>query len=240
MHLNTVTIHSDTFPLDDVFPFNLPQLTAGPTLCLTRPVSFFVGENGSGKTTLLEAIARRCGIHMWQQPPRHHRVHDNPYEARLHEHLSVGWTNGKVTGAIFRAENFFHFAEFIDDVAMSDPGQLKYYGGAVFNTLSHGQGILAYLGGRFRIPGLYFLDEPEAALSPASQVEFLRLLRGFEEEGHAQFIIATHSPILLAHPGAQIVSFDGPQLADVGYEETAHYRLYKDFLSDPDAFLRDG
>jgi predicted ATPase len=71
-------------------------------------------------------------------------------------------------------------------------------------------------------------------------VEFLRLLRGFEEQGHAQFIIATHSPILLAHQGAQIVSFDGPQLADVAYEETAHYRLYKDFLSDPDAFLRDG
>jgi len=237
MHLTDVTVHSDRFPTNERFPFNIPLFADNPTLRFRRQVVFFVGENGSGKTTLLEAITRKCDIHMWHTPPRRHKVHDNPHEARLHEYISVGWADGKVSGAIFRAETFHHFAEFIDDVAASDPGQLKYYGGAVFNTLSHGQGILAYLRGRFKIPGLYLLDEPEAALSPRSQVDFLRVLRAFEAQGHAQFIIATHSPILLAHSGAQILSFDGPRVAEIAYEETAHYRLYKAFLADPAAFL---
>jgi predicted ATPase len=205
-------------------------------LSLDKPVVFFVGENGSGKSTLLEALCRKCGIHIWDKPKRH-IAHENPYEARLVDYLDVRWANGRVPGSLFRAETFREFADFVDDVALCDPGRLKYHGGRILNVLSHGQGILSYLATRFQIPGLYFLDEPEAALSPASQIKFLRLLQRLGARGHAQFIIATHSPILLALPGAQIYSFEPPQIREVDYRETAHYRLYKQFLANPDAYL---
>jgi predicted ATPase len=114
---------------------------------------------------------------------------------------------------------------------------LKYHGGKLLNLLSHGEGILAYFSGRYHIKGLYLLDEPESALSPSSQVALLKLLQELERAGHAQFIMATHSPILLAYPGAQIFSFDSPRIEEVGYEDTAHYRLYKQFFTDRTVFL---
>jgi predicted ATPase len=142
-----------------------------------------------------------------------------------------------VPGSLFRAETFREFADFLDDVALCDPGRLKYHGGHILNTLSHGEGILSYLSGRYHIRGLYLLDEPEAALSPSSQIRFLRILQAFERRGHAQFIIATHSPILLAYPGAQIYSFDSGCIEPIDYEDTLHYKLYLQFLTDRDAFL---
>jgi predicted ATPase len=155
----------------------------------------------------------------------------------LQDYVTATWSNGRVSGSLFRAETFREFADFIDDVALCDPGRLEYHGGHILNTLSHGQGILSYFGGRFRVKGLYFLDEPEAALSPASQIKFLQLLRQLEESRHAQFIITTHSPILLAHPGAQIYSFDGPRIKEMAYEDTAHYCIYKQFFADRTVFL---
>ena len=147
------------------------------------------------------------------------------------------WANGSVPGSLFRAETFRDFADFLDDVALCDPGRLKYHGGHILNTLSHGEAILSYFSGRYHIKGLYLLDEPEAAFSPSSQVRFLKLLRRLEAEGHAQFIMATHSPILLAHPGAQIFSFDSARIKEVDYEDTEHYRIYKQFFTDRGAFL---
>jgi predicted ATPase len=236
MHLEQVRIEAERFPTRSVYPFNIPLLGRATSLAFTRPVVFFLGENGSGKSTLLDAISRTCGMHIWDKP-RRHTAHHNPYEARLAEYLSITWSDGPVPGSVFRAETFRDFADFLDDVALCDPGRLSYHGGQLLNTLSHGQGFLAYFGGRFQIPGLYLLDEPESALSPANQVRFLRLLRRLETEGHAQFIIATHSPILLAHPGAQIFSFDGPRIQEVTYEETTHYQIYKQFFTDPSAVV---
>jgi len=132
---------------------------------------------------------------------------------------------------------FKELADFLDDVSRCDPGRLKYQGGKVLSTLSHGEGMLTYLDGRFRRKGLYFLDEPEAALSPGSQLRFLKLLQEIAEEGVAQFVIATHSPILLAMPGAQILSFNGSRIREVRYEETQHYKLYKQFFTDRAALL---
>jgi predicted ATPase len=103
--------------------------------------------------------------------------------------------------------------------------------------LSHGEGILSYFSGRYHIKGIYFIDEPETALSPTSQVKFLQQLQRLEAEGHAQFIIATHSPILLAHPGAQIFSFDSSRIEEVAYEDTNHYKIYKEFFADRTVFL---
>jgi predicted ATPase len=199
-------------------------------------VTCFVGENGTGKSTLMDAITRKCGIHIWDKP-RRHLAHNNPYETRLADYVSVTWANGGVPGSLFRAETFREFADFLDDVALCDPGRLKYHGGHLLNTLSHGQAILSYFSGRYHIKGLYLLDEPEAALSPVSQLRFLKILQQLEAAGHAQFIMATHSPILLAYPGAQIFSFDSGQIEEVDYEDTAHFRLYRQFFTDRSVFL---
>ena len=237
MHIKKVQINSENYPTSRYYPFNIPILRETPELTFRRPVAFFVGENGSGKSTLLDAIARKCDIHIWDKP-RRHVAHNNPYETRLANYITVTWANGSVPGSLFRAETFRDFADFLDDVALCDPGRLKYHGGHILNTLSHGEAILSYFSGRYHIKGLYLLDEPEAAFSPSSQVRFLKLLRRLEAEGHAQFIMATHSPILLAYPGAQIFSFDSHRVKEVDYEDTEHYRIYKQFFTDRGAFLK--
>jgi len=231
MYITEVKIDREQFPTGQIYPFNVPAIQRTPKLTLEKPVVFFVGENGSGKSTLLDAITRRCGIHIWDKP-RRHLAHENPFENKLANYVGVTWANGRVPGSLFRAETFHDLADFLDDVALCDPGRLQYHGGRILNTLSHGEGMLSYFRGRFRVRGLYFLDEPEAALSPASQLKFLDLLQQLGSEGQAQFIIATHSPILLSCPGAQIFSFDGTQIQQVRYQDTAHYRIYRQFFTE--------
>ena len=236
MYLKGIRINREGFPTDRCYPFDTPAIRETGTLVFDRPVVFFVGENGSGKSTLLEAIARRCGIQIWDKP-RRHLAHNNPYETTLGKYVTPQWANGRITGSFFRAETFHDLADFLDDVALCDPGRLRYHGGRILNTLSHGEGILSYFRGRFGLRGLYFLDEPEAALSPSSQIEFLRQLQAFAEGKEAQFIIATHSPLLMACPGAQIYSFGQAGIQEIAYEETDHYQLYKAFLTDRMPFL---
>ena len=160
------------------------------------------------------------------------------YPARaLGDYIDVTLARGSVRGGVFSAESFREWAEFIDDVTAVDPGQAKYHGGEKLTLRSRGEGLLAYFRGRYQIPGLYFLDEPEAALSPASQLELLRLLSEYRRRGHAQFIVATHSPIIMAVKGAQVfVLGDGP-ITETSYEQTPHYRLYRDFMADPSRFV---
>jgi predicted ATPase len=237
MYITSVRINSDDYPTTRCYPFNVPTLRDASELRFEKPITLFVGENGSGKSTLLDAIARKCNIPIWDKPKRH-LAHENRYEDRLVDYIEVTWANGRVPGSLFRAETFHDLADFLDDLALCDPGRLKYHGGRLLNVLSHGEGILSYFGGRFRLKGLYILDEPEAALSPVSQVRFLKLLQELETEGHAQFIMATHSPILLAYPEAQIFSFDPDQITEVNYEATTHYKIYKQFFDNRNAFLK--
>jgi predicted ATPase len=236
VHLTGVRINGENYPTHRCYPFNIPTLRETSELTFRKPVVFFVGENGSGKSTLLEAITRKCGIHLWDKP-RRHVAHNNPYETRLVDYIEITWANESVPGSLFRAETFRDFADFLDDVALCDPGRLKYHGGRILNTLSHGEGILSYFSGRFHIEGLYLLDEPEAAISPSGQMRFLKLLRRLETAGHAQFIMATHSPILMAYPGAQIFGFDSSRIEEVSYEDTAHYKIYKQFFADRSGLL---
>jgi predicted ATPase len=236
MHLTKVRLSTDRYPTHQFYPFNISVLGETRELTFQTPVAFFVGENGSGKSTLLEAITKKCGVHIWHKPKRH-IAHHNPFETRLADYISVTWANGQVPGSLFRAETFHDFADFLDDVALCDPGRLQYHGGRILNTLSHGEGILSYFSARYHNKGIYFIDEPEAALSPTSQVKFLQLLQRLEVKGQAQFIIATHSPILLAHPGAQLFSFDSSRIEEVAYEDTLHYKIYKQFFADRTVFL---
>jgi predicted ATPase len=272
--LEAVRIRGDEFPDRDTYPFNVPAFQHRQQVRFGQSVAFLVGENGSGKSTLIEAIARRCGLHIWAQPKRGSagplvrkapastprptgspagepvgseaagRPADDGTVGRspgaaaraLSDYLDVTLGRGSVKGGVFTAESFREWAEFLDDVTEIDPGQAQFHGGEKLTLRSRGEGLLAYFRGRYQVPGLYFLDEPEAALSPASQLELLRLLSEYRRRGHAQFVIATHSPILMAVRGAQVFFLgDGP-IEETTYEKTSHYRLYRDFMTEPSRF----
>ena len=129
------------------------------------------------------------------------------------------------------------FVQILDEWAASDPDQLKLFGGKSLVSQSHGQSIMAFFKARYQIKGLYLLDEPETALSPKSQLKLLDLITEMGSAGIAQFIVATHSPILLACPGATIYSFDHIPIQSVSYEETEHYKIYKYFMEDRHEYL---
>lgn len=236
-HLKRVTLQRGKFPTGDQYPFTLPLFRQTECLSFDTPVTFFSGENGTGKSTLLEALARACGIHIWSNNGDMRYQH-NPYEKRLHHYLDLAWANGRVPGAFFGSDIFRDFTRRLDAWAAFDPGLLEYFGGSSLETQSHGQGMMSYFRSRYKIKGLYLLDEPETALSPRSQLELLEIIGNSSRAGHAQFIIATHSPILLACAGAVIYSFDGGAVGKVEYEETEHYRIYKSFLEDRSKFLK--
>jgi predicted ATPase len=219
VHIQSVTLDIERYPTRDHYPFNLPVFRSRTSIAFTRPVTFFIGENGTGKTTLLKAMALQSGIHIWQDT-RARRYVRNPFENKLHNYLKVDWTGTRVPGVYFGSNYFQFFSEILDEWAMSDPGQLKYFGGKSL----------------FQIEGVFYLDEPETALSPASQIQLLNLVAA-ETGGRAQFFIATHSPILLACPGATIYCFDGDTVNETSYEETEYYRLYRQFMNDPASFL---
>jgi predicted ATPase len=238
LHLKEIRLKSNQFPTKDHYPFNLDVLCKTPKIKFPSPVTFFVGENGSGKSTLLEALARRCQIYIWRGEERTRAV-INHYEERLFLYLDAIWTDGIVPGSFFSSQIFRNFAQLVDVWEADNPGQIDYFGGKSLLTQSHGQSIMSFFRSRYKIKGLYLLDEPETALSPKTQLELLRLLREMSRLGHAQFIIATHSPILLSCPGSTIYSFDNVAVKAVSYEETDHYQIYKNFMKDPKAYDKD-
>jgi predicted ATPase len=237
LHLKEVRLLSEEFPTRDYYPFNLDVLRQTRSLSFFSPVTFLIGENGSGKTTLLEALARRCQIHIWSGMECT-RSEPNPYEETLFLYLQVEWTDGIVPGSFFSSQIFKNFAQLVDMWEADNPGQIDYFGGKSLITQSHGQSIMSFFKARYKIKGLYLLDEPETALSPKSQLELLKLIREMGALGHAQFIIATHSPILLACPGSMIYSFDYTPVKTIQYEDTEHYQIYKNFMEDPTKYLR--
>ncbi len=237
MHLKEVTFHSLKYPQKDCYPFNLPLFHNTKRLTFDMPVTLFVGENGTGKSTLLEALAVACDIHIWRDTQRS-RPDYNPYEDKLYQYISVGWANGRVPGSFFGSKVFQFFAELLDEWAAADRGQLSYFGGKSLTTQSHGQSLMSFFRSRYRIKGLYLMDEPETALSPRSQIELLNILEDMSADGHAQFVVATHSPILLACPEASIYTFDKSSIEHIQYEQTDHYRVYKDFMMDRDKYLK--
>ena len=230
-HISGVTLHPEQYPTDRHYPFNLPVFRQTKQLRFEFPVTFFAGDNGSGKSTLLEAIALACEIHIWRKH-EFGRYEVNPYEKQLFQHVSVEWINGRLPGSYFGSEIFHDFRRILDVWAASDPGQLKYFGGKSLMTQSHGQSMMAYFRACYSRRGIYFLDEPETALSPNSMLELMDIIQVNSEAGHAQFIIATHSPILLAFKGAGIYSFDQSPLRVIPYRETAPYKIYRRFLID--------
>jgi len=237
LHLKEVRLLSGQYPTLDRYPFNMDVLQKTRCIRFTTPVTFLIGENGSGKSTLLEALARKCGIHIWGGV-KNTRVDPNPYEEMLFLYLDVEWADGIVPGSFFSSQIFRHFSELVEMWEADNPGQIEYFGGKSLLTMSHGQSLMSFFKTRYKIKGLYLMDEPETALSPRSQLELLRLLQQMKALGHAQFIIATHSPILLACPDSLIYSFDHSPVKAIRYEETEHYKVYKSFMEDPVKILQ--
>src|SRR5262249_4259573 len=190
---------------------------------------FFVGENGSGKSTLLEAVAAHYGFGR-EGGSRNFSVETTSSLRSIDpllRALRVAFTVRTGAGFYLRAESFFNVATFVDAV-----GSLDSYGGKSLHDQSHGESFIALLQNRFTSSGFYVLDEPEAALSPQRQLTMLVLLHDLlENNDDVQFLIATHSPILLAYPGAQILSFDGGRIHEIGYRDSQPFQLVSPFLA---------
>lgn len=216
----------------DKFPFSVPSLSRGVDLTLSKKVSFFVGENGCGKSTLLEAVAVACGFGALGGS-RDHRGSHAESESKLAEALRLSWLPKVTDGFFLRAESFFDFSSYIDNV-----GDQSLYGGdAPLLEQSHGESFLALFRNRWR-QGIFILDEPEAALSPQRQLAFLRILHDLERTQRTQFLIATHSPILLMYPGAEVFALDADGITTVDPRQTEHVMLTRDFLADPEKYFR--
>lgn len=223
------------------YPFSIPAFRNGLEIKLRNNVTFFVGENGSGKSTLLESIAERCGFNL-RGGNRNHNLntgqHFNGYESPLTDSLNLSWTPRRINDGFFmRAESFFNFADYIDELALEDPRILEAYGGKSLHQQSHGESFLSLFQNKFQ-NGIYILDEPEAALSPNRLMTFMSVIHQLEQSGRAQFLIATHSPMLLCYPDATIFSFGNNGLEEIGYRETEHFQLTQSFLENPDAYFR--
>lgn len=213
------------------YPFSIPAVKHLTRLEFSSSVTFFVGENGSGKSTLLEAIARKCGFR-GHGGSKGFTNAQRETESELHENLRL------VRGARREKSNFFLRAETMYNVSteIEDLG-LTEYGWEKLHEMSHGEGFLWVALNRFRPNGLYVLDEPEAALSPQRQLALMGRMHQLVTQG-SQFIIATHSPLLLAYPGATIYSFGTSGIERVAYEDTEHYTITRAFLMNPERMLR--
>jgi predicted ATPase len=213
------------------YPFNIRAFSHGIDVTFRGAVTCFVGENGSGKSTLLEALAECCGFNPEGGNRDHHRA-VFAERSPLAQALRLSWLPKVTDGFFMRAESFYNFASYIETVS-----DLRAYGGTSLHQQSHGESFLSLFVNRFE-QGLYILDEPEAALSPQRQLTFLRIIHDLAAPGHAQFLIATHSPIVLSYPGAVVYSLDGDAIREVDYRETPQFLITRDFLNGPERFLR--
>lgn len=234
------TLRRDDIPSPLAYPFTIAAIGAMDEIRFEKPVTFFVGENGSGKSTLLEAIAVSWGLNP-EGGSRNFRFSTRASHSPLSNHLRLARSPRRVRDAYFlRAESYFNVATEIEalDREGGGPRIIDSYGGRPLHEQSHGESFFALFMERFRGDGFYVLDEPEAALSPARQLSLLVRMHDLVGQG-AQFVIATHSPILMAYPDAAIYLLaDGPPRA-VGFRDTEHYTLTRNFLNRPEQWLAD-
>ncbi len=261
IHLQTIGLKPSA-KKQSGFPFTLPLVQNLGEIEMRSPVAFFVGENGSGKSTLIESIAAAVNLPAVGAEDIARDKSLNNARA-LGKQLKLGWQHKTHRGFFLRAEDFFSFAKRLQTMQaelqeMADEFENEYTGYALglakgaalgqrqalierygenLDANSHGESFLKLFQARFVPNGLYLLDEPEAPLSPQRQLALLSMMKEMVGEG-AQFIIATHSPILMAYPEAQIFSFDSHPVAETAYDEVEHVSLTRQFLNNPNSFLR--
>ena len=240
------------------YPFTVSALHDLDRVEFTTPVTFFVGENGSGKSTLLEAMALKAKLPPATGVPLDKDPTLQPVEP-LAKAMRLSWLPRTKKGFFLRAEDFFNFARslknrgeemqgladrFADDARvrgymLAQKAAMDNRYGEDLHALSHGESFLQFFQARFVPKGLYLIDEPEAALSPQRQLAFISLMKRIVEEEAAQLIVATHSPLLLAYPGARILQFGEDGVRETAYDDLEHVTLTRSFLSNPERFLRE-
>jgi predicted ATPase len=215
----------------DRYPFNLPVVRNLDELEFHPKVTFLVGENGSGKSTLIEALALAWGFNA-EGGSKNFNFATRTSHSELHRFVRpVRGTRRAKDGFFLRAESYFNVATTIEDLGVGDA-----YGDTALHEQSHGESFMALIEHRFRGRGLYILDEPEAALSPNRQLSFLARMHDLIGQD-SQFIIATHSPIILGYPDAWIYQTSPSGLERVAYEDTDHFQVTRNFLNRREAFL---
>lgn len=248
----------------DQFPWNLPLIQQFESLDFNENISFFVGENGAGKSTILEAIAAKTGVPLAGS----HRLEDDPSlesANRLADYLSIRYQEKTHHGFFVRAEDFIGFSRKIKKEIKELEDEMEevkatFTGGDINLTLgtikgeknslikrytadmeamSHGEGFLQFFTSRITAKGLYLIDEPEAALSPARQLSLLSLIVEKVKKTGAHFIIATHSPIIMSVPNSEVFYFHDGKVAKVHYSETEHFQLTKAILENPDIVMKE-
>lgn len=207
------------------YPFDIPALAGLGVLPLDAPVTFLVGENGSGKSTLVEAVAIAAGLNA-EGGSRHLTFSHRTTESSLHQHLVLRWSRRPSTAFFLRAETLFNTATAYE--AVGTPG---------LHARSHGQQVIDVALNLLHPGGLYLMDEPEAALSMRGQLKLLARMHELVTGG-GQFLVATHSPVLLAFPGALIYQLDGEGVRPVAYQDTEPVELTRSFLEAPERFFR--
>ena len=228
-----ISLKRDEIDSFDIYPFVIPAVRNLRKLDTESPVTFFVGDNGTGKSTLLEAIAVACGFNP-EGGTRNFNFGTRESHSPLHRHIVVTrGTRRPTTGFFLRAESFFNVATEIEN-----RDAVAWYGGTSLHEMSHGESFWTLLTEKFLGGGLYILDEPEAALSPSRQLATLARMDELVKDG-SQFIVATHSPILMAYPNARIFLFGDDAIREVRYEETEHYTVTRDFLERRETMLRE-
>ncbi|MEO8628268.1 MAG: AAA family ATPase [Betaproteobacteria bacterium] len=224
-YLQEIAIRSDGAINPEIYPYNIPAVREIAQLQFHADVTFFVGENGAGKSTVLEAIAVALGYgHEGGTKNVQRKTTESISSLRQALRLSRSYRKPK-DGYFLRAESFFNIATYMDEIGLPDS-----YGERSLHEQSHDESFMTLLTNKFAGNGLYLQDEPEAALSPNRQLAALLAIHQLVQ-AESQFIIATHSPILLAYPSAKIFLFDGSGITQVQYEDTEHYAVTRDFLN---------
>ena len=235
--LKRIWLDYDHIGTDQTYPFYLPLFSRHDfEIIFEQPVSILVGENGSGKSTVLEGIAGLAGYDEAGGGKGYRPVdHSRAVEAmggRLSKALKASWLPRVTEGWFFRAESFFSVARYLDEAALD-----VHAPPPDFLSHSHGEGFLRFFRARTRRRGIFIFDEPESALSPARQIEFMKILRRMASTGLAQIIMATHSPLLMALPGAQLRQLSRYGLSSVQLNDVDHFKLLREFYTDPKGFV---
>jgi predicted ATPase len=213
----------------------IPSIHSINNLGFNSKITFFVGENGTGKSTLLESIALAYGFNP-EGGSRNFNFSTKDTHSELYQAINIVRGTSKPKSEFFlRAESFYNVASKVDDYS---EGDYTSYGGKSLHEQSHGESFLALIQNRFTANGLYILDEPEAALSPQRQLTLLILLYNYAKKG-SQFIIASHSPILLGMPESSILSFDDGKIREIKYEETESYKITELFINNKELLLNN-
>jgi predicted ATPase len=221
------------------YPFTVPLFSKGSfEFSFNERITIIVGENGTGKSTLLESIAAMVGFDQagggaGYRPVDHTRSLESSGDS-LGKCFRASWLPKISTGWFFKAETFFSVARYLDVSALDADEPAPD-----FLSLSHGEGFLRFFRERCQRRGMFIFDEPESALSPHRQIEFLKLLRDIDEAGQAQVIIATHSPLIMAFPEASLWQIKRDRLDPISFRQTSHFEIYRAFFENPETYLRD-